>query len=130
MAADSAALPTDGRIVVCADLFLAGGTYLHLEQASPAELGWWLVEGRSRRRLTVAEAFLAAPPPLRHEVILEAERLVDVASRHLNRPDLDTPAWRLAVADLHDSIRVASVALRGEERMRDLGQTLADRLAG
>ena len=130
MAADRTAPPADGRIVASADLFLAGGAFLHLEQASPAKLGWWLVEGRSRRRLTVAEAFLAAPPRLRHEVILEAERLVDVATRHRDRPDLDTPPWRLAVADLHDSIRVARVALRGDAGMRDLGQSLADRLAG
>jgi hypothetical protein len=111
-----------------ADIFLPDGPYLHLAQDPHARVGWWLVDGPKLTPLSVAAAFELAPPPLRHEVVLEAERLVELVNRHRDRPDLDTRDWRVAIASLRDSVHAAHERHGDAERMRDLGHTLADHL--
>ena len=58
------------------DIFRADESFLHLEENWHRGLGWWLVDGASRRRLSVLEAIHLSPSRVAHEVFLEAENLL------------------------------------------------------
>jgi hypothetical protein len=57
------------------DIFCGGERFIHLEDDWRRGLGWWLVDGNLRSRLSVSAA-IRLVPHLALEVLLEVEELV------------------------------------------------------
>ena len=119
--------PGDGlRVMAGADVFCSGGAYLHLEQDWRRGLGWWLVRGNDRHRVTVRDAIGAAPPALGHEVLLEAQRLGPTLELDRRLMESSGPEVRRAVDDLTRDVALAREAYGNDPRV--VGIHLADRL--
>lgn len=114
--------------VATADLYCAGGARLELETDWHRGLGWWRVDGDGRTRLSVADAFVQVPRSLEHEVLLEAEHLVDAVLREDLGEDGTDIGRRLGAEALRDEIRDAKKSLRELPSMRSFGHDLADHL--
>lgn len=111
-----------------ADLYLADGACLHLEDDWRTGLGWWRADGPGRQRLTVAQALELAPAGVGHEVLLEAQHLAYTALRECLGEGSQIPARHQAIAALNREIHAAMMSLAASPGMQAFGQGLEDRM--
>ncbi|TMC48434.1 MAG: hypothetical protein E6J14_11830 [Chloroflexi bacterium] len=108
------------------DVVCANGSSLHLEQDWRVGLGWWLIDGKWRWRLSVSDAIRAAPRGLGHEVLLEAQRLAPMLRLYGSLGDSPGPALQRALEDLQNQVVMARALYRDDPRI--VGHHLADQL--
>lgn len=113
------------RVMPSANLFCSDGRYVHLEQDWRRGLGWWLVDGKQRTRLSVADAIRVVPHFLAHEVLLEAELLVPREVHGGNGTPSRTELRRAAL-DLNKEVASARAAYHDDPQV--VGRFASDRL--
>jgi hypothetical protein len=99
------------HVVPSVDIFCGDERFIHLEEDCRRGLGWWVVDGDMRSRLSVSAAMRLARHGLGHEVLLEAQELVWRLEAEAE--------YQLAAQPLHaavDGLRDELAAARAEHR--------------
>jgi hypothetical protein len=105
------------HVMGSADLFCRDGSYVTLEQDWRRGLGWWLVRGNERQRISVSEAIRSVPAEVAHEVLVEAALLVPVLELDRSLWQPPEPGLADAVHRLRDEVLTARAAYRAEPRV-------------